>query len=62
MISLMWNLRNTTEDHKRREEKIKQDEIRKGETLNHRKQTEGSWRGRSWRDGVNWVMDIKEGM
>ena len=27
----MWNLRNKTEDHRRREEKIKQDETREGE-------------------------------
>ena len=28
MISLMWNLRKNAEDHKGREGKIKQDEIR----------------------------------
>ena len=28
MISLMWNLRNKIEDHRGREEKIKQDKIR----------------------------------
>ena len=27
----MWNLRNKTEDHRAREEKIKQDEIREGD-------------------------------
>ena len=40
----MSNLRNKTEDHRGREEKIKQDEIREGDNhkrLNHRKQTEG---------------------
>ena len=49
MGSHAWNLRNKTEDHRRRGEKIKQDEIREGdklkETLNHRKQTEGHRRG-----------------
>ena len=30
MISLMWNLRNKTEGHRGREEKIKQDKIREG--------------------------------
>ena len=41
--------RKQTDDHRGREEKIKQDDIREGdkasETLNHRKQTEGCWRG-----------------
>ena len=45
----MWNLKNKTEDHRGREENVKQDEIREGdkpeETLNHRKQTEVLWRG-----------------
>ena len=44
-----WNLRNKTEEYRGREGKIKQDEIREGdkpqETVNHRKQTEGHWRG-----------------
>ena len=52
----MWNLRNKTKDHRGREGKMKQDETREGdkpqETLNHRKQTEGCWRGGGWRDGV----------
>ena len=59
---LTWNLRNKTEDHREREEKIKQDEIGEGdrpqETLIHRKQ-EGRWRG-GVGEGGNWV--IKEGM
>ena len=41
MVSLMWNIKNSAEDHGGRERKIKQDKIRKGnkpETLNHRKQ------------------------
>ena len=45
----MWNLRNKTEEHRRREGKIKQDEIRDAdkplETLDHRRQTGGCWRG-----------------
>lgn len=47
-FTCMWNLGNKTEEHRGREEKIKQDKIREGnkpqETLNHRKQTEGHWR------------------
>ena len=39
----------TTEDHRGREEKIKEDKTKEGnkpyETLNHRKQTEGCWKG-----------------
>ena len=35
-----WNLRDKTEDHRRREEKIKQDEIKEGDK--HREKTEGS--------------------
>ena len=31
MISLMWNLRNKTEEGRGREGKIKQDEIREGD-------------------------------
>ena len=30
-LTHMWNLRNETEDHRRREEKKKQDEIREGD-------------------------------
>ena len=30
-LTHMWNLRNKTEDHRGREEKIKQDEIREGD-------------------------------
>ena len=52
----MWNLRNKTEEHRGTEEKIKQNEIREGdkplETLNHRKQNEGRWRGGGWGDGA----------
>ena len=48
----MWNLRNKMEEHKGREEKIKPNKIRMGDkpegTLNHRKETEGCWRGRRW--------------
>ena len=40
----MWNLRNKTDEHRGRGEKIKQDESREGnkpkQTLNHRKQSE----------------------
>ena len=48
----MWNLKNKTEEHRGREGKIKQDEIRETnhKRLNHRKQTEGHWRG--GREGV----------
>ena len=55
MISLMWNLRNKTEEHRGRERKLKQDEVRDkpSETLNHRKQTESPWREACvWGDGV----------
>ena len=31
IISLMWNLRNKTEDHRGKEGKIKQDKIREGD-------------------------------
>ena len=31
MISLMWNLKDKTEEHRGREGKLKQDEIRKGD-------------------------------
>ena len=34
-LTHMWNLRNKTEDHRGRERKIKQDEIR--EEINHKK-------------------------
>ena len=54
----MWNLRNKTEDHRGRELKIKQDKTREGdkpeETLNHRKQTEGCWRGGGEGNRVTW--------
>ena len=30
-LTYMWNLRNKTEDHRGREEKIKQDKIREGD-------------------------------
>ena len=58
----MWNLRNKTEDHRGGEEKIKQDEIRQRQTINHerlltRKQTEGCWVGGQG----TWVMGVKEG-
>ena len=55
----MWNLRNKAEDHRGRDEKMKQDETREGdkpqETLNLRKQTEGCWKG----EGVRgmWLGD-----
>ena len=46
----MRDLRNKTEDHRGRQRKMKQDEMREGdkpyETLNLRKQTEGCWGGR----------------
>ena len=29
----MWNLRKKREEHRRREDKIKQDEIREGQTI-----------------------------
>ena len=31
-LTRMWNLRNKMEDHRRREDKIKQDKIREGDT------------------------------
>ena len=61
----MRNLRNKTEDHRGREEKIKQDKIR-GET-NHKRlliigkslRNAGRRQMQAW---GKWVMDIKEGM
>ena len=64
MISLMWNLRDKTEDHRRRERKIRKNRERSKslETLNYRKQT-GLLEGRLVRGGWgNWVTSIKEGM
>ena len=48
MISPMWNLRNKTEDHRGREEKQNKIKLKRAtnyETLNHRKETEGCWKG-----------------
>lgn len=46
MIPLMWHLRNKTDEHRRREEKLdtNREEGKPQKTLNSRKQTEGWWR------------------
>ena len=55
-------LKKQKEEHGGREGKIKQDEIREGskpqETLNHRKQAEGCWKGRGVGGQGNWVMGM----
>ena len=60
MISLMWNLRSKTDEHRGREGKINREGGKPEETLNYREQTEGYRR-----EGVggwgNWVMRHEEG-
>ena len=41
----MWNLRNKTNDQRKRQTKK--------QTLNYREQTDGYQKGRGWRDGFN---------
>ena len=53
----MWNLRNKTDEHRRRGEK--REKKANDKRLNYREQTEDCWRevGREWAKGV---MGIKE--
>ena len=61
----MWNLRNRKEDHRGREGKIKQDEIREGDQPSKTLLTQGNkLRGAGEEVGGwdNWVMGLKESM
>ena len=59
----MWNIRNSTEDHRGREGKLNgksSERETNHERLNFRKQTECCWRGVAWGPWVT-VTGVKEG-